>query len=213
MLGMYFGKLHSYEDLHVILSKADIPPASPKTTYVDIPCGDGSADLTAANGRVHYNDRECTFTLSVLPCDDWEEKKREISNRINGQRMMLRLDKDPAYYWEGRCEVSEYKSDKGLNTIAVKARVSPYKYRLNKTVQEYPGPVTGLQRLLLTCGVATVPSIITQADTTLKLPNGSTIKMDVGTHTIPDFELQPGENTFELESSEKVLITYQERDL
>lgn len=212
MLGMYFGNLHTYEDFNVFLSEVEIPPATPKTNFVDIPGGDGSADLTAALGRVFYNDRECTFKLSVRPGDDYEQKKTEISNKINGQRQRLRLDKDPGFYYVGRCCVSEYKSEKRINSIVVTATVSPYKLKLSETMQEYQAGISGQQRLFLGCGVAVIPSIITESDCILTV-NGGTYHMNEGTHIIPDFELLPGENTFGLESTGKVIIKYQERDL
>ena len=212
MLGMYFGNLHTYEDFNVLLSEVNIPPATPKTNFVDIPGGDGSADLTAALGRVFYNDRECSFTLSVRPNDDFEQKKTEISNKINGQRLRLRLDKDPDFYYVGRCCVSEYKSEKRIHSIVVTATVSPYKLKLSETMQEYQAGVSGQQRLFLGCGVPVIPTIIAEAECVLTLGDG-TYRISSGTHTFPDFELLPGENLFGLESSGKVTIKYQERDL
>lgn len=209
---MYFGSFHTYEDFNVLLSEVDIPPAMPKTNFVNIPGGDGSADLTAALGRVFYNDRECSFTLAVRPEDDFERKKTEISNKINGRRLQLRLDKDPDFYYIGRCCVSEYKSTKRLNSIVVKATVSPYKMGLSETMQEYPAGISGQQRLFLGCGVPVVPTIITEKDCTLVM-DGGTYRMNAGIHTIPAFELAPGDNIFSLESAGKVILKYQERDL
>lgn len=133
MNGIRFGEVHSFEDLNLILSKVDLPPAAVKTVYVDNPGGDGSWDLTEATGKVNYKNREAKFTFSVLPEDDFEAKKTEVSNLLNGKRFKITLDKDPAYYWDGRCTVNQYESNKKMRKIVVGASVAPYKLKQEKT--------------------------------------------------------------------------------
>lgn len=133
MKGIWFGDIHSYANLNLILSKVDLPPATVKETYVDNPGGDGSWDLTEANGKVNYKDRKAKFTFSVLPGDDFEAKKTEISNLLNGRRFKIVLDKDPEYYWDGRCSVNKYESKKKDRKIVVAANVSPYKLKKGQT--------------------------------------------------------------------------------
>ena len=36
MEGVWFDDIHSYENLNLILSKVEIPPAVPKTNFVDL---------------------------------------------------------------------------------------------------------------------------------------------------------------------------------
>lgn len=134
MKGIYFDSIHSYENLNLVLSGISIPPAAVKTTFVDIPGADGSIDLTEALGEVRYKDRECAFTFTVFPYEDFEEKKKQISNLLNGKRCKIKLDKDPGYYWIGRCSVKDYASNKNLHQITVGAKVLPYKWKANKTV-------------------------------------------------------------------------------
>ncbi len=74
MKGIWFDDVHSYEHLNLVLSKISIPPAAAKTTYVNIPGGDGSVDLTEALGEVKFKDRNCTFTFTVFPYEDFTEK-------------------------------------------------------------------------------------------------------------------------------------------
>lgn len=129
MKGLYFDDKHSYDDLNLVLSSVNIPPASPKTNYVNIPGADGSIDLTEAQGEVKFKDRECSFTFSAFPYEDFEEKKTQISNLLNGKRCKINLDKDPDYYWEGRCKINSYASDRNLHQIVVNATVAPYKLK------------------------------------------------------------------------------------
>lgn len=137
--GISFGNIHSFRDLDLILSDVVIPPASPKQTFVDIPGADGSVDLTEAHGEVKYSDRTgAKFTFYMNPAGDlsedaWEAKKTEISNLLNGQRCDITLDKDPGYYWQGRCTVSDHASSKKLRKFVVGARLAPYKLKQDVT--------------------------------------------------------------------------------
>ena len=137
--GVSFGDLHSFYDLDLILADVSIPPASPKTTYVEIPGADGSVDLTEAHGEVKYSDRTgAKFTFYMNPAGDlsefaWEEKKKQISNLLNGLRCNITVDKDPDYYWQGRCTVNEHSCNKKLRKFVVGARLAPYKLKTNVT--------------------------------------------------------------------------------
>ena len=48
--GIYFDNIHSFYDLNLVLSKVEISPAKPKTSYVDIPGGNGSIDFVLSFG-------------------------------------------------------------------------------------------------------------------------------------------------------------------
>lgn len=137
--GISFGNIHSFRDLDLILSSVEIPPASPKETYVDIPGANGSVDMTEALGEVKYSDRTgAKFTFYMNPDGDlsesaWEAKKKEISNRLNGLRCNITLDKDPSYYWQGRCKVNDHTSDRKKRKFVVGARLAPYKLKTDMT--------------------------------------------------------------------------------
>ncbi len=211
MKGISFGDIHSYEDLHVVLSKVNIPPATAKTNFVDIPGGNGSVDLTEALGEVKFNDRECTFTFTVFPCDDFEEKKREISNLLNGKRCRIVLDKDPDFYWDGRCSVNEYESDRNIHKVVVKAVVAPYKLKPEVTKVIVPAGER-VVRTLLNSRKTVVPTITNTADATIVF-NGTTYTVGAGIHKILNLALTEGENELTVTSAEEVEFVYQEGDL
>ncbi len=211
MNGIWFDDTHSYDDLNLILSSVNIPPATPKTNFVDIPGGDGSVDLTEALGEVKFKDRECTFTFTVLPTDDFEVKKRLVSDWLNGRKFQINLDKDPDYYWIGRCSVSGYASDKKLHNIVVKAVVAPYKLKCTQTVVSAKSgeKVT----VHLRNGRKTViPTITCTAETTIEF-GGNTFKFNAGTHRNLDMALHMGDNFPVVTSTAPVMFTYQEGDL
>lgn len=211
MKGIWFNQIHSYADLNLVLSNPVIPPAQVKTNYVDIPGADGCADLTEAHGKVRYKNRECTFTFTVFPYDDFEQKKTEVSNLLNGHRCKIILDKDPEYYWEGRCAVNDYQSDKNLHKIVVGASVAPYKLKINPTnVIVSPGEnkVVNMQN----GRKSAIPTIKCEADTTIKFGD-TTFNFGAGTHRDLDIELVEGSNQVTVTSTQPVEFTYQEGDL
>ena len=143
--------------------------------------------------------------------ENFEEKKRQVSNLLNGRRCKITLDKDPDYYWEGRCSINKYASDKNLHKITVKATVAPYKLRLNPTVVTVKAgdnvPVT------LKNGRKIVVPTIEAATTTTIIFNGNTYNLNAGTHRILDIALVKGSNTMTVTSADIVKFTYQEGDL
>jgi phage-related protein len=211
MKGIKFDNIHSYTDLNLVLSEVYIPPAIPKTTFVDIPGGDGSVDLTEALGHVKYKDRECSFVFTSFPTDDFEEKKTQVSNLLNGRRCKIRLDKDNQYYYQGRCIVDEYESDKNVHQIVIKAVVAPYKLKNTETYRTVKAGTNVV--VTLTNGRKTViPTITCTAETTVVF-NGGTYHLNSGTHKILGIALVEGENSLTVTSTASVQFTYQEGDL
>ena len=213
--GITFGDVHSYDDLSLILSGKDIPPAAPKTTYIDIPGADGSLDLTEAHGDVKYKDRECKFTFTMLPSDktDWEEKKTEISNLLNGKRCKITLDVDADYYYQGRCTVDDYLQDKNLKQFVVSAKVHPYKFKQDVTVVPVTLAETPKTVHLSNGRRAVSPSIECTHDNTIIVFGGATFNLNAGTHKILDIQLKEGNNALTVSGTGTVIFRYQEGDL
>ncbi len=189
MKGIKFNDIHSYDDLNLILSAVDIPPALPKTNYVEIEGGNGSIDLTEALGEIHYNDRECSFTLSVLPQDNYEDKKTVVSNLLNGRVVKITLDKDPNYYYLGRCSVNEYASDKMMRQIVIGARVKPFKFKIQETVSTF-SLSTEAQTVNLKNGRMSVVPVVELTDTQSIVEKGTSIQMLTGETTAKILDLK-----------------------
>lgn len=208
MKGVYFDTLHSYRDFNLILSAVNIPPATPKTNYISVEGADGSLDLTETLGEVKYKDRTGSLTFSVLPEDNFEQKKSEISNIINGHCFFITLEKDMEYYYIGRCSINSYKEDKKLRQIVVGMQLHPYKYKQNITVVEATaGTVT-----LKNDRKSVVPSITVTEETTLTF-KGNEYTLNAGKHKILDIQLLHGDNEITIDSAGTVTFEYQEGSL
>lgn len=216
--GIYFDNIHSFYDLNLILSRSEIPPAKPKTAYVDIPGGDGSVDLTEANGEVKYYDRECKFTFTMNPAGDlseaaYEEKKTEVSNALNGRKFKITLDKDEDFYYLGRCEVSEYLSDKRIRQFVVLATVHPYKLKQSVTSLTFGLSYEQKTINIMTGRKSVLPSIECSNDDTMIVFGSKTFTLEAGTHKILDIQFTEGNNQLKVSGSGTVTFRFQEGDL
>lgn len=213
--GIYFGDIHSYYGLNLILSSVDISPASPKTNYIDIRGADGLLDLTEAHGEIRYKNRDCTFTFTINPSEtlNFEEKKTQVANALNGKHFRITLDKDSDYYYSGRCTVNSYKQDKNLKQIVISATVEPYKYKQKPTVIAYKLDAEARQYILVNDRKSVVPTITTIKPTTIEF-NGNVFELGIGTHRILEICLVEGENVLSIASDGgTITFTYQEGEL
>lgn len=206
---------HSFHDLNLVLAPFVPAPAQPKINLLDIEGRDGSLDLTEANGDIKYLDRYFTFTFSVFPRDDmsFEERQTFVSNALNGQRCKITLDKDPEYYYVGRCSVNEYKCDKMLRQIVITATVAPYKLLHHETVISFELSSASQTFILLNKRKPVVPVIACTGDARITFGSVSDYPLTAGTHKILDIQLKHGSNLIRASGTGSITFTYQEGDL
>lgn len=214
--GIQFGNIHSYYDLNLVLSSVDIPPAQPKTNYINIPGGNGSIDLTEALGEVKYSDKALTFVFTMFPNDPltFEEKKTQIANALNGKRFeKITVEKDLGYYYTGRCVVDSFLEDKMLRQFTVVATVNPYKLKQHETIVTVPLTSTA-KTIVLTNGRKSVVPIITCSAYGAKIVIGNaTYTLGLGTQTISTLVLKEGTTKMNVSGSGTMEFKYREGDL
>ena len=211
MNGVYFGNVHSYEDLHLILAPFTPAPAEPQTNFLQIPGRDGLLDLTEANGEVKFNSREFVFTFTVAPRDTltFDERLSAVSNALNGLRCKITLDRDPDYYWQGRCAVSEYEQDRNIGQIEITATVDPYKLKQNATVVSVALSAEEKTVVLANSRMTVVPVIKCTGACTVTFGDAG-YTLEAGAHKIPAIRFVAGENVLKLSGSGEITFTYQE---
>lgn len=214
--GTIFGAMHSNIDLGLIQQKIEISPAEPKLNLVDIPCADGSKDMTESLGvGVKYNDREITWTFALYPGADWFEKQAEISNALNGKRLHITPDGMDGWYYDGRISVDNYTSDRLLHQITVKAICFPYKRKTSDTVATREDLSTIYKNLSLHIGpMPQIPVITVAQDTTIKWGD-VVVTLNAGTITIPDLYMS-GDQTLQAKVTSgtgQIIITWREGSL
>lgn len=210
---------HSFHDLRLVLAPFVLPPAIPKINLLDIEGMDGSLDLTEANGEINYYDRDLKFTFSVFPGDDmtFEERQTAISNALNGRRCKITLDKEPDYYFIGRCMVNEHLCDKKLCQVVITATVAPYKLRQHETVTTFEFPEAyEIRTIVLTNGrKRVVPTIETSGEVHVEF---GTYKHLYKNETVKDLNiyLSEGANLMTIQgltNASTIKFSYQEGDL
>lgn len=124
------GTKNTWDDWHLIpASRPLFNPPSVKTNYIEIPGGDGILDLsTALAGRPTYGNRTGSWDFYVQNgYIDWAVLYSEIMVYLHGQNFQAILEDDPAYYYEGRFNVNQWRSDKDYSRIVIDYNVGPYK--------------------------------------------------------------------------------------
>lgn len=217
--GIHFDNIHSYYDLNLILSGLDIPPAKPKTYYIEIEGADGSLDLTEVHGEVKFSDREGKFIFTLDPntCDlsdeGFELKKTQVSTMLSGKVFKIVLDRDSQYYYQGRCTVDEFLSDKRIRQIVISVKLHPYKFKNEETVVTCE-LTSEFQTITLSNGRKfVIPEIICSNDNTSVVFNGSNYTFNAGTHKNLGIQLVEGENIVEVKGSGTIEFRYREGDL
>ena len=134
-----FGGKNTWSDWGLIpTSRPVFSPPSVKTVYVDIPGADGSIDLSdVLTGDVKYENRSGSFEFRVDRSRNWSIVYSEILNFLHGQKLKIFLDDDPGYYYYGRAQVNQWKSDKNFSLITIDAFVEPYKYEKYSSLEDW----------------------------------------------------------------------------
>lgn len=231
MDGVTFGTKHSYRDWGLLLkSRPVISPPSPKTVYVDIPGSDGIIDLTESlTGDVKFDNRTIKCEFVVLDARNrWSDIYSEIMDYLHGQRMRVRLDEDPTYYYEGRLQVNEWKSDKVTSTITIEGDVEPYKMEMFSSLEDWEWDSfnfeTGIIRDYKEIRVdesltftiegrrkSVVPSFTVVSDDGSGLQvrfNGTTYDLPDGTSRVLNIVIKNGTNTLYFTGNGTVSIDY-----
>lgn len=124
------GTKNTWDDWHLIpASRPLFNPPPVKTNYIEVPGGDGILDLSIAlTGRPTYGNRTGSWDFYVQNgYTDWTALYSEIMVYLHGQNFQAILEDDPAYYYEGRFNVNQWRSEKDYSRIVIDYNVGPYK--------------------------------------------------------------------------------------
>lgn len=207
MKGITFGSLHSFNNLHLILSQKTIGTPEPKREVVDIPGGDGVLDLTEFFGAVKYHNRQLSFEFSTMvPQSQFMDLFSQVQNALHGKKMRIILDDDPEWFYMGRISVSEWKADRNIGKLTIDCDCEPYKQSI------YTTTVTKIVASNATISLAndkmpTVPTIETTAEFLISF-GGYNDLYPAGTFTIPELELWEGNNQVYVEGNGAIYFTY-----
>lgn len=207
---VYFNDINSYSDLNLFLLNKTIGAPKPKIDTLEIPGSSVPIDFTEFFGDVQYETRKLKFDVGTF--GSLEEVFSNVQNKLNGQKMKIRLSDDANYYYIGRITVSDWSLDKVMGKFTIEAECEPYKYKNDVTV--ITEIVETSKTVIFNNGrMWVVPKIKTTAP--IKIKFGSlTADIDKdGTYTIPDLQFVQGKNEVTFEGNATVTIEYQEGSL
>ena len=200
------------ETLGLKLFALFMPPPEPKTSYIDVPGRDGSIDVSALDGFVHYKDRTITLSFSYFGSySQWFAAVSQLNSLLLGQKLKLTISDDPGYYYFGRFSVSTDKSNPVSGDIVVTGQCSPYKFKTNVTVVEQD--ISGSAEITLTNErMPSTPTITTDAEMQLVWGTSGENKLtlNAGTHRYTGLLLLEGDNEFTVNGTGHIKFEYQE---
>lgn len=135
-----FGDKNSWDDWHLIPKTRPLfKTPSQKIKTVDIPGGNGVLDLsTSLTGYPIFNNREGSLEFAVVNgFKPWYQAVTDISEHLHGKTMKAILEDDREYYYEGRFNVNEWKSDKNFSSISIDYSVNPYKWCIKTSLDDW----------------------------------------------------------------------------
>lgn len=214
MKGIRFGGLHTYDDLHLILSKKEIGSPAVKTKKIDVEGADGELDLTEFFGEPKYENVRHKFEFStIIPQAMFITQFSDIKNALHGKKLKIILDDEPGAYYVGRLFVSNFTDEKGIGKVTIEADCEPWKYKAAPTVISQTFTETATITLA-NARKRAVPEVRIETEDKLRLVFGFNVwDLGAGSYTLPELELVEGENVVEVTGTGTITFTYQEGDL
>lgn len=214
MNGITFGSYHSYRDFGLLLTAKEIGAPLVKEKRLEIEGANGSLDLTDFFGGAKFDDVTLKFDFCTLaPRSEFQTLYSTIKNAIHGQKVRVVLDDDPYFYYFGRCFVLSFKNEKNVGIVSVECACEPWKYKTEKTT--VTAAVDGEDTIALTNSrKRAVPEVTISADSALRIIYQSNIwDLGSGSYTLPELELQEGENVVSVSGVGSITFEWQEASL
>ena len=147
---------NTWDDWHLIpSSRPVIAPAKERTNFVTVNGRDGVLDFSQTlAGKPTFDNRSGSIEFYVENGYwDWETAYTAICGILQGKRVQLALEDNPAHSYEGLLYVDKWSSEKGHSKITLKYDLHPTMTTLplesllfvQETLHMTPGMVTDLQ--------------------------------------------------------------------
>lgn len=200
-------------DLGWLRESIDFPAPQSQTNTIVVPGRNSPIRYTEALGRVSYQPRVFSITLSMLGTrEKFNTMSTKLINSYAGQLVKVILSEEPTLYVLGTVELEpayDPLTGKGQMIFSC-SDADAYRCHVHQTTVSFEGSGT----LSLSCDeMPVVPTVTTTAETALSWSVGKDTfqkSLSAGTWTIPELELLAGENTIAIETEGTVTFTYRE---
>ena len=222
-----FGDKNTWDDWHLVpTSRPIFAPPDVKTKTLDIPGADGELNLNELlTGYPVFRNRQGSMEFIVVNGYwSWDVAYSTIMNYLHGKPLKAILEDDPAYFYEGRFSVSDWKSDKSWSLITIDYSVYPYKKELVSSVEEWLWdpfnfesgvirytkdlPVNGELTVTIVGSPQRLNPIITASDAMTVEFNGNHYSLVKGAQKVGQILFHEGENTLKFTGTGTVSVDY-----
>lgn len=133
------GEKNTWKDWNLIpTSRPVINPPEIKENYLDIPGTDGLVDLSDTFGRIMYGNRKGSIEFAIQNDRfEWYVLYTDIMEYLHGSVLEATLEDDPGYYYKGRWNVNNWKSDSWYSLITLDYNLKPYKIENISTLERW----------------------------------------------------------------------------
>lgn len=218
-LGEYY-----MQDLGLALESKEIGLPSIQTKSVSIPLRDGNLDLTnVLSNRVHYGNRKIKLNMNSI-ANNQLEKMSDVANKLHGQKVHIIFDDDINYFYNGRLDLSSFKTNRKGGEYVIEADCDPFKYTVESSADDWLwdpfdfeyGYINELKDIVVSGSKEIVliadeqlsfASITTDAQVTVTYGTQSVL-CAAGTTSLYEFEFEPGENTITITGNATITISY-----
>lgn len=199
------------EDFGLGFLKAEIGTPEVKRYTVSVPGRDGDPDLTEALGGVHFGNRTITlyFDREDRGFADSLDGYEKLVNFLHGRKFKISFSDDPEYYYVGRASLSYAKETYAESSYTVDLICEPYKYRKILTEVNVPANTDGEVITLHNGRMPVNPTFSNSAPTRVEFGDVS-ISIGAGVYVLTAVQLDEGDNTMKVYSTESSTITYRE---
>ena len=200
----------AFYDWNIVLTKADIPLPTPKTSTVDIKGADGVLDLSEVlTGDILYNNRTIKLSFEMMDDTDYYNLISEISNYLHGQRITFNLSNDEDYYYAGRATINQWECVKRKGKIVISVDCEPYKYAVIETIKKVQVSNQTKTVTLSNSRKRVCPMLNVTGTITLTI-NGVDYNLAEGKQQLVNFILVEGNNAIKISGNGILTITYRQ---
>ena len=194
----------------------DFPTPQSQANTVVVPGRNAPIPFTEARGRVSYQPRSFTITLSMLGSrEKFNQRKDVLANLYAGQLCQVILSEEPDLYAIGTLELEpDYDPLTGKGQMVLSCSDGDaYRYHTEETEVSITG---GGTVILNNDYMPVVPTVITTVETGLSWSIGEDVfkkSVSAGTWTFPELELQEGQNSLSTPGEGTTTFRYREARL
>lgn len=217
MRKIIFGAYDTWENWGLTLTGWELSAPEYKPYFVSVPGRDGDIDLSTAltDGQPRYNNREltATFELSTGTREQRLAAFNTIVNALDGKRVNITLPDDATHYITGRLSVAVEYCDPAHGALTITGNCDPWRYAATPKTQTLTASSSQRTATLANNGrrVLVPAVVISGTGASVALAFGSNNwTLSAGTYSLPDLQLQPGNNSLTYSGTGKAVITWRE---